>query len=115
MSMSLKARRKLDPKARKCVMLGYGTSHKGYQLYNNEQMKVVQSRDIETSMPGIKEESTTIRYVELEIEEESDANDIPTSEPTDNVPDDTTVQQESSESKCLGINSTQIHTKQTKT
>ena len=96
-------RRKLDSKARKCVMLGYGTSQKGYRLYDIEQMKVVHSRDVvfdETSMPGIqKEEGTTVKYVELDIEEESDANEILTSEPTDDVhvPDDTTVQQESSE------------------
>ena len=44
-------------------------------------------------MLGIqKEVGTTVRYVELEIEEESDTNEIPTSEPTDDVPDDTTVQ-----------------------
>ena len=74
-------------------MLGYGTSQKGYLLYDIEQMKVVHSRDVfdETSMPGIqKDEGTTVKYVELDIE------DIPTSEPTDDVhvPDDTTVQQE---------------------
>ena len=93
-------RRKLDSKARKCVMLGYGTSQKGYRLYDIEQMKVVHSRDVvfdKTSMPGIQEEGTTVKYVELEIEEESDAKETPTSEPTDSVPDDTTVQEESSE------------------
>ena len=39
-------RRKLDSKTRKCVMLGYGTSQKGYRLYDIEQMKVVHSRDV---------------------------------------------------------------------
>ena len=93
-------RRKLDSKARKCVMLGYGTSQKGYRLYDIEQMKVMHSRDVvldETFMPGIQKEGTTVKYVELEIEEESDAKGTPTSEPTDGVPDDTTVQEESSE------------------
>ena len=50
-------RYKLDSKARKCVMLGYGTSQKGYRLYDVEEMKVVHSRDVvfdETSMPGIQ-------------------------------------------------------------
>ena len=65
-------RRELDPKARKCVMLGY---QKGYQLY----IMMVHCRDFvfdETAMPEIQEEGTTIKYVELEIEEESDAKEI---------------------------------------
>ena len=37
-----------------------------------EHMKVMHSRDVvfnETSMPGIHQEGTTVKYVELEIEE----------------------------------------------
>ena len=49
-------RNKLDYKTRKCVLLGYGTSQKGYCLYNIECMKVVHSRDVvfdEISTPRI--------------------------------------------------------------
>ena len=37
-------RRKLDPKARKCVLLGYGEETKGYRFYDPEKRKVFQSR-----------------------------------------------------------------------
>ena len=66
-------RHKLDCKARKCVLLGYGANQKGYRLYDVESMKVIHSRDVvfdETSMPGIQKESV-VKYVELEINEES--------------------------------------------
>ena len=49
-------RRKLDLKARKCIMLGYGAIQKGYWLYDLERMKVIHSRDVvfnEESTPGI--------------------------------------------------------------
>ena len=67
-------RRKLDSRTRKCVLLGYGINRKGCRLYDLGHMKVIHSRDVvfdEASMPGMeKEKETTIRYVELEIEEE---------------------------------------------
>ncbi len=34
---------KLDTKARKCVLLGYGTNKKGYRLYDLGRMKVIHS------------------------------------------------------------------------
>ena len=56
------------------MLLGYGTNQKSYRLYDLGHMKVIHSRDVvfdEASMPGMeKEKETTIRYVELEIEEE---------------------------------------------
>ena len=67
-------RNKLDFKTTKCVLLGYGTSQKGYRLYDVERMKVVHSRDVvfdETSTPGIQKE-TTVKYVELEINEKAE-------------------------------------------
>ena len=39
-------RKKLDPKARKCIMLGYGTEVKGYRLYNPETQRILYSRDV---------------------------------------------------------------------
>jgi len=49
-------RHKVVPKARKCVLLGYGMTHKGYCLYDLTRMKVIYSRDVvfdEESMPEI--------------------------------------------------------------
>ena len=68
---------KLDFKTRKCVLLGYGTSQKGYHLYDVERMNVVHSRDVfdETSTPGIQKE-TTVKYVELEINEKAEESTV---------------------------------------
>ena len=37
---------KLDPKAKKCILLGYGTETKGYRLYDLNRGKVFYSRDV---------------------------------------------------------------------
>ena len=39
-------RRKLDPKSKKCVLLGYGTETKGYRLYDPQSSRVMYSRDV---------------------------------------------------------------------
>ena len=39
-------RRKLDPKSRKCILLGYGTTTKGYRLYDPKRTRVFYSRDV---------------------------------------------------------------------
>ena len=39
-------RRKFDTKARKCMLLGYGETTKGYRLYDMDRQKVIYSRDI---------------------------------------------------------------------
>ena len=44
-------RRKLDSKAGKCVLLGYGTNQKGYRLYDLGRMKVIHSRDVVFELP----------------------------------------------------------------
>ena len=72
-------RRKLDPKSRKCVLLGYGASQKGYRLYDIERLKVIHSRDVvfdETSTPGVQKD-TPVKYVQLQV------NDEPTVESTE--------------------------------
>ena len=39
-------RKKLDPKAEKCTLLGYGTSRKGYRLYDWKTSSIIHSRDV---------------------------------------------------------------------
>ena len=39
-------RGKLDSKARKCILLGYGRDRKGYRLYDPVQQKILHSRDV---------------------------------------------------------------------
>jgi len=39
-------RKKLDPKSKKCVLMGYGTTTKGYMLYDPHKENVVFSQDI---------------------------------------------------------------------
>ena len=72
-------RHKLDPKARKCIFLGYGTETKGYRLYNPTQARVLYSRDVlfnELSR-GVKKEPSEQRktwYVEFDGELVADKN-----------------------------------------
>ena len=83
------------------VLIGYGTSQKGYRLYDLERMKVIHSREVvfdETSMPGIqKEEETTVKYVELEIEEEPDVKETIAPDSPGSVPEERTVHERSDE------------------
>ena len=52
-------RKKLDSKARKCILLGYGNETKGYRFYDLIQLRVIHSRDVqfnESSTRGIEKE-----------------------------------------------------------
>ena len=64
-------RSKLDLKARKCILLGYGAETKGYRLYDVEKEHVIHSRNVvfEESKLGIAEmeqKEPEKRLVELE-------------------------------------------------
>ena len=80
------------------MLLGYGTNQKGYRLYDLECMKVIHSRDVvfdKISMPGIlQEKETTIKYVELEIEEEPVIDKTVTPNPQDSVHEEITVHEQ---------------------
>ena len=39
-------RGKLDSKAKKCVLLGYGDTTKGYRFYDPEKRRIIFSRDV---------------------------------------------------------------------
>ena len=39
-------REKFDTKARRCIMLGYGTETKAYRLYDLEKKKIIFSQDV---------------------------------------------------------------------
>ena len=97
-------RNKLDYKTRKCVLLGYGTSQKGYRLYDVEHMKVVHSRDVifdETSTPGIRKE-TIVKYVELEVNEEPYVECTTTPNSPDGVSDEIAENEQLSEESLPG-------------
>ena len=61
-------RKKLDPKARKCIMLGYGDTTKAYRLYDTEKMKVIFSRDVrfdESSRKSDENNYANPNYVDI--------------------------------------------------
>ena len=69
-------RKKLDPKAKKCIFLGYTAQSKGYCLYDSEKLSVIFSRDIvfNESSTGIETEQEEKRLIQVETfpEEESE-------------------------------------------
>ena len=67
-------RKKLDSKSKKCILMGYGTTTKGYRLYDPLKKRVVYSRDVifNEQKCGL-EESTQHeprKYVYLEYSDE---------------------------------------------
>ena len=75
-------RQKLDVKARRCIMLGYGTETKAYRLYDVERKKVLYSRDMifneaASGKEEIVNKTSDIRYVQLEcLNNEEVHNDV---------------------------------------
>ena len=68
-------RKKLDPKAKKCIFLGYGTTRKGYRLYDRQTSTIVHSRDVvcdESSKGWESEGEKQVIQVENFVEEEPD-------------------------------------------
>ncbi|BBH04062.1 Toll-Interleukin-Resistance domain family protein [Prunus dulcis] len=44
--ISDQGRNKLDPKSKKCTFIGYGEDEFGYRIWDNENKKVIRSRDV---------------------------------------------------------------------
>ena len=72
-------RQKLDSKAKKCVMLGYGDETKGYKLYDRTNKRVIYSRDVKFNEEPIQH---------LEPSEESDCSGVEISRPTETDSDE---------------------------
>ena len=71
-------RKKLDPKAKKCIFLGYSTSRKGYCLYYQKTSSIIHSRDVvfnESSKGYGCEEEKRLIQVENFTEEEPEATE----------------------------------------
>lgn len=70
-------RKKLDPKAFKCIFVGYGTQYKAYKLYNYATHKVFSSRDVifhEQNEHG-EEDSNSDNNIPLLIELDSEEDE----------------------------------------
>ena len=70
-------RKKLDPVAKKCVLIGYGTEVKGYRLYDPSRDRILYSRDVkfnesEFGLEKEHDESKPVHYVERDCELKSD-------------------------------------------
>ena len=74
-------RQKFDAKARKCIMLGYGTETKAFRLYDIEREKVIFSRDVvfNETRNGIEKEpvndESDVRYVQFECSNDESSHE----------------------------------------
>ena len=78
-------RKKLDSKSKKCVLLGYGSTSKGYRLYDPAKKKVILSRDVifneqKFGYDSIDQEPESQRFVYLDCLDDALEHDCPTIE-----------------------------------
>ena len=85
-------RQKLDPKARKCIFLGYGCETKGYRLYDPRRERILFSRDvlfnesdhgIEGSIHAVQEKKQCVEVRMLDEEEETEREEPADEEETE--------------------------------
>ena len=73
-------RSKLDSKARKCILLGYGQETKGYRLYDFARQKVLYSRDVHFNEDAKQDEDVTndggTRRVALELSPDAEPESL---------------------------------------
>ena len=70
-------RRKMDPKARRSVFLGYEDGVKGYRLYDREKQRVFYSRDVIFNEGGDPTETDNEQSGSIEIECTDKIEDVP--------------------------------------
>ena len=75
-------RGKLDSKARRCILVGYGEETKGYRLYDPQEKKICFSRDVSFNENecGFEREVTQAggdQYVQLDLQGEDDSSPEP--------------------------------------
>ena len=87
-------RKKLDSKSRKCVLLGYGMTTKGYRLYDPVKKRVFQARDVifneqkcgfEESSPVEKEPEPPVLFEFSDEPTEAVETPVRSDEPTEAV------------------------------
>ena len=77
-------RRKLDPKSRKSILLGYGEETKGYRLYDTDNRKVFHSRDVQLMKQSEKwslSQEEIKHVVELDFLEDEVSRDVDSQHP----------------------------------
>ena len=101
--ISKEERRKLDPKAKKCILLGYGTTVKGYRLYCPQEGRVFYSRDVifDEKKYGLETETGDNAYKLVDIDLPDDG-----CESTQDVPE-VTDHNDEAENTVTGDESTQ--------
>ena len=90
-------RKELDPKAKKCIFLGYAAQRKGYRLYDSEKSSVIFSHDVvfNESSTGIETEQEEKRLIQVETfseeeterEENSDQDRTPDEDEAESHPE----------------------------
>ena len=79
-------RKKLDSKTRKCVMLGYGATVKGYRLYDVDSQRIIHSRDVAFdekkngylhTAPKPSEPVNTVSFPIGDVEEVDETREMP--------------------------------------
>ena len=97
--ISKEERQKLDLKAKKCILLGYGTDVKGYRLYNLQERRVFYSRDVvfdENNCSGLEKE----QLVEDKVDKLVEIN-LPDNDNTEEMVIDNQEREESSENETV--------------
>ena len=98
--ISKEEQQKLDLKAKKCILLGYGTDVKGYRLYNLQERRVFYSRDVvfdENNCSGLEKEQLVEDRVDKLIVEIN----LPDNDNTEEMVIDNQEREESSENETV--------------
>ena len=69
-------RHKLDSKSRKCIFLGYSENQKGYQLYDVERKRIVNSRDVDFNETAYGFEKVNVNKVQQSHNEQVELSTV---------------------------------------